>query len=549
MLGGAITSEKERDSLSMLFLAGMTSREILLQKFLGRLVPMLMFLMLILPLLAVCYAFGGLGAEALAAGFGFLLLVCLQVGSLSLAASAFFRTSPAAIIASYVLVAGFYLFFLPLIAESDMENLGSWFGYGYRGGRSGGFPVLLTILMAVSIGVSWLLAAKLLVRRSLLRPRGFLLPAFLRVDKLMERWNKRVGGIVLVRDRSDVPEEDPVAWRETVKRALGRPRHRIRLLLLLEAPLLLILAPLLYSGGSGHWAVYETTTTVTAIALVLAVLSLLVRTSSAFAAERSSQTLDTLLTTPLSGRDIVLQKMAGPRALLWLFLAPLSTIFLFEVFWYGTGDYGWSWRYEGPHQVDGYLFIDAPFFAVLSLGFCALAGLRGRWARLFVVAFFSAAAAFIPFRMAWPLLAACLILASLMWLACRVGLSAKNRLRAIFASLLLAGAWVILPFFLLFLHELLFRNRSSSDLEILCALLSPLTIFTGSDAFGWIRSTSSHFRIPMDLLLCLNLAVQAGFGLLLRHVCLRQADRFLGRSASGGRAPPAAEPAPAGAGP
>ena len=53
MMSGVLTYEKERDSLSLLFLTRLRPWEIVLQKYLGRLVPMFTFLLLSLPLLAV----------------------------------------------------------------------------------------------------------------------------------------------------------------------------------------------------------------------------------------------------------------------------------------------------------------------------------------------------------------------------------------------------------------------------------------------------------------------------------------------------------------
>ena len=57
---GVLTLEKEHNSLGLLFLTRLGPWTIVLEKYLGRLVPMLTFLLLSMPLLAFTYTFGGL---------------------------------------------------------------------------------------------------------------------------------------------------------------------------------------------------------------------------------------------------------------------------------------------------------------------------------------------------------------------------------------------------------------------------------------------------------------------------------------------------------
>ena len=64
-MSGVITQEKEQRSLELLLLTDLRPSEILLQKYLGHLIPIFTFLLLSLPLLAICYAFGGVSPEYL----------------------------------------------------------------------------------------------------------------------------------------------------------------------------------------------------------------------------------------------------------------------------------------------------------------------------------------------------------------------------------------------------------------------------------------------------------------------------------------------------
>src|SRR5262245_47998747 len=62
LMAGALAQEKERETLGLLFLTDLTPWELILQKYFGRLIPMLTLLFLSLPLLAIAYSLGGVSA-------------------------------------------------------------------------------------------------------------------------------------------------------------------------------------------------------------------------------------------------------------------------------------------------------------------------------------------------------------------------------------------------------------------------------------------------------------------------------------------------------
>src|SRR5258708_1218570 len=111
MPSGVITQEKERASLQLLFLTRLGPWTILFEKLLGRLVPMGCFLLLSLPLLGFAYTLGGVSREMLWKGAWMLSLATIQMGTLALLCSAFFRTTVGAFMASYVIA--FMMFFGP----------------------------------------------------------------------------------------------------------------------------------------------------------------------------------------------------------------------------------------------------------------------------------------------------------------------------------------------------------------------------------------------------------------------------------------------------
>ncbi len=88
LMAGALAQEKERETLGLLFLTDLTPWELILQKYVGRLIPMLTLLFLSLPLLAVAYSLGGVSAGMLYFSAATLFLNCLWVGALALECSA-----------------------------------------------------------------------------------------------------------------------------------------------------------------------------------------------------------------------------------------------------------------------------------------------------------------------------------------------------------------------------------------------------------------------------------------------------------------------------
>src|SRR5579863_6583286 len=103
MTCSVITHEKERDSLQLLFLTRLGPWTILFEKLLGRMVPMFSFLLLALPLMAYAYSLGGISPKLLWTGVWMLTLATIQMRTLALMCSSFFRTTVGAFVASYVI--------------------------------------------------------------------------------------------------------------------------------------------------------------------------------------------------------------------------------------------------------------------------------------------------------------------------------------------------------------------------------------------------------------------------------------------------------------
>jgi ABC-type transport system involved in multi-copper enzyme maturation permease subunit len=365
---GVVTQEKERDSLQLLFLTSLGPWTILFEKLLGRLVPMFSFLLLSLPLLAFAYSLGGISASLLWSGVWMLVLATIQMGTLALMCSAFFRTTVGAFVASYVIA--FIMFFGPYVMWMVLWLLGYLLGIDFenlfRGFQSwatpgvfmlGAFPffgpphffaltlipgglgfwalLIHSLIILVTSGICLVLARKCLVARAFLAPRNYLLEFLKLFDRREPRqtnWNPTTG-MVAETDPDLLPADAPIAWRETTKRSLGRARYLIRLLIFIEVPLLLFCGLLVVSEmvSRDYGFIPRALVTMVIILLwLLAVLVVAVQSASLIAGERSHQTLDVLCTTPLSGRDIVLQKFASVRRLILVLLVPFFTLFLCE---------------------------------------------------------------------------------------------------------------------------------------------------------------------------------------------------------------------------
>jgi len=102
LTAGAITAEKERETLALLLLTTLTPRQIVLQKFASRMTPILSFVFLSFPLLAITYTFGGITIEELLMGILLLVSTCLELGAFAILCSAHFRTTVQALAATYL---------------------------------------------------------------------------------------------------------------------------------------------------------------------------------------------------------------------------------------------------------------------------------------------------------------------------------------------------------------------------------------------------------------------------------------------------------------
>ena len=522
---GVITQEKERDSLQLLLITRLEPWTILFEKLLGRLVPMICFLLLSLPLLGFAYSLGGISPRLLWTGVWMLVLAVLQMGTLALASSAFFRTTVGAFIATYVVA--FLTFFGPyvtwmilylggLLLGIDFEKVwdalnlpnspgvfivGAFPFFGppfflaltqFPGGL-GFWPLAAhSAIILVTCALCLWVARQCVVSRAFLPPRNFLLEFFRFLDRTGARRSAARHSPAVAPAATDpalLPDDSPIAWRETSKRTLGRARYRFRILLFTEIPLLLLCGLLALSALHEQYSIVpRVMSSMLMLALwALAVLIISVQAASLIAGERSHQTLDVLCTTPVSGREILLQKFRAVWRLIIILAAPFMTLAFFEAWLRDWTVYRRNWAAD-QFSPSFYLVCQALSLAVYL-----------------------------------PLVA---------WLSLAIGLRVRTQPRAIVGSMATIVAWCVAPFvFIVIPLAIYFQGRGPSTDPVLTStmLLSPATILFWNEIdtdIVWRQYGKEFEWLPVVI----NFSGYLVALFLVRRSCLRNADRWLGRA-------------------
>lgn len=496
LVSDAVAGEKERNSLVLLVLTRLKPGTILLEKFLGRVIPMLMIMLIFLPLLGIAYSLGGFTNTYLWNGVWLLGITLLQVGSFCLLCSCFFRTTVAAYIATYVL--GTIYVFSPLILEwTGIQQL-SWvlrpmtdFLFASKAQRFDHdmfLPAIIFVRFAdqsafgqiaryscptLVTSFLWLLLARIfLIKRAFVQPHNMLLATFRTLDAFFRRINENriTRGIVLVHEGSHLPGSEPLAWRETTKSALGAFRYLVRILIAMEIPIFFLGSFCVIANTGGN-----ALTVLCFLLWIFTVLVVTVKSASLITSERSRETLDVLLTTPLTGIEIVQQKLKGVWRLLAVLSIPLFTIVLFKAWWNITTGFGYR------SDRNGYVYV-----------ICALLCI----------------ATYLPM---------------VSWMSLLFGLRLRNQTRAIFAALATLTAWCILPPLIYELLAGIFPFLWQSWMTNIL-LLSPATVIVANEEFWMQRFFGFAFAAVI-----LNFLIYVPVLFVFRRACMRSVAHCLDR--------------------
>lgn len=534
LASGVITVEKERNTLALLFLTKLGPWTIVFEKYGSRLVPMFSLLLTSLPLLAFAYSLGGFDTFDLVCGVWFLSLSVIEVTSFAILASAFFRSTVAAFLATYFIL---FVFGFGIVISDEMflgRALHDWFSefgtrhmqwlFGSEGYRFGNlfqamfFPPALVGMVSSPWGIGRLplpylvlllsgvptlllsagclcLARVCVVRRAFLPPANPLLNVFKLLDRSFVWANQRfTQGVVLVKESQTLPDMQPVAWRDTAKRSLGQFRYLIRIFIVLEFPVLFFV---LLAAIQGKQADASAVGVLTGLAWAVVLLILSTSAATLFATERGRQTLDVLLTSPLSSRQIILEKLSGVRRLMLVCAIPLLTCVIFETWWRSQTQQPWElnavhvMRVTSGYRTQFYLWHEYLIGGLLTI--------------------------FIYMNL-------------IAWLCVWLGIKTTSPTRAIVTSLGTLLAWCLIPAGIMGSMMLYTINTPQVQEELavsgfmLGLLSSPMMLIVGFEGNGvrWIHPAPY-------LAVVLNSLIYGGCWLFIRHRVLTRADNYLGR--------------------
>jgi len=352
----AIAAEKEQNTFGTLLLTRLSPWAIVIEKLASRIIPMLTLLLLVSPVLAYLYSLGGVDPGLMFGSVCLLFCDCLLYASVSLFLSAWFPSTVATFVWSYI-VSGLVLFSSMFYS---VTGFGVWadkvwlggFGVGVAGmgpttvgSSSETFFELLTWSVApVMFAMLMLVATRVvLIRRAFVGYSSLLLWLFGSLDQFFKWLNERTtGGIELVAESNVLPGDDPVTWRERNKKSLGQFRWLVRILLVLEGPTLFICATAVILDGGFRGGV---ATALLSLLWVFAAVLAAVKGTSLFAQERARQTLEPLLSTTLTSRELMEQKVQGTNRLLLVLGCPIATVYLTQAFMSWRGSVLWTVSY------------------------------------------------------------------------------------------------------------------------------------------------------------------------------------------------------------
>lgn len=551
---GIISSEKERNTIGLLFLTKLGPWTILLEKYLGRLFLMGTYLLISLPLFGFCYSLGGIEQQQVWFGFYGLIVTVIQLAALGLLCSTYFRTTVGAFIATYLI--GLTMFFGPMfmyamlpmeigqglatpiwllvegivlcagyIGELGLAGIGQFMGMNttemfvfvpyWNRISSGGemenvfvffTPMLMIAAMDTSAGTvqNWhllalgipslgtavlflLLSRFFIVRRAFISPKRYLLRFFQVMDGLFHRANQNpiTRGVVLIKEQGRLPKDDPIAWRETTKTTLGSFRYLVRIFVAIEFPVVAICAIAIDETSGGSYQSHRSVAVVFVnfICWIIAILLTVVRSATLVAGERSHETLDVLLTTPISSRQFVIQKFRGVKRLMVVVSIPLLTGMFMQAWSNGMLERWMTASFSGDSKRDPVLYL------VMSA------------------------------------LCVCIYLPLFAWVSMLLGMWMKTSTRAIFASLALIVGWIVLPvvFWMTFVDIFDFNH---DGIVALGFLFSPATI----PFFLEIGDIDDIFDDHVWSAVLLNVIFYSGLLFAVRGFCLKYSAKLLGRS-------------------
>lgn len=372
-MASVIAGEKERGRFALLLVTPLTPWELLLQKYLARVIPVAGLILCLLPVYAVCYSSGGVAVAALAGAAALQVAGLLQAGAVGLCMSCVFHSTMAATLAGWLFYAAQLLLtiFMHLL-EVDNDLCMFFFAPYHCADATFSGPLMDELWRFACLGGTTLLM--------LLAARGFLL-----LRPFPSGGNRRIGWIrrllvkwrgLGVRSHMDglLPAHDAFRWREMHRLGLASPDFNVRI----------IGWSLLFLAGGGLPLIFlepgarsEFVTSVPAVGCPLAYFLWVALGVAAAHVDRRQRSMDLQSVLP-GGLEAVLTARAQALGRLSLLLLPFMLALPawdFTLGFFESAPHGFEPRTTGMALLGmGVIWIVIPRFLVrLGLHF----GLRG----------------------------------------------------------------------------------------------------------------------------------------------------------------------------
>jgi ABC-type transport system involved in multi-copper enzyme maturation permease subunit len=399
---GAICLDKARGTLDHMLATDLSNSEIVLGKLGARLVPVLGLIACVLPIMALAGLLGGIDPIALAGSFLVAVGCAVLASSLALALSVWSRKSQDVLMCTYLMItlwlfsrfvlgtiwanAGFssLAFFVPAL-WGWLEFLNPyylvWAPYSTPGTAR---PTDCLEFLGICLGISGILVALATLRvRAVARAAG---PR--RHSRLGRRLLALCSPIPLSWRSRFGPSFDgnPVFWREWCR---AKPTPLMRVVWAVYGVMGLAWIALTVESVASSGTNRDVVAMVNVFQVVVGLLLLSVDAATSLAEERARGSLDILLSTPLSTREILAGKWAGTfRAVPKLLFAPAITTLILA---WDSGRWIAYLNFLG--------LILAYSAAIVSLGL-ALATWQSRMGRAVALC----VGAYVVFAVGWPAL-------------------------------------------------------------------------------------------------------------------------------------------------
>jgi len=361
MIAGSIAQERERRTLEYMLISTLSGGEIVVSKFLARLLQVTSLLLTGLPILAIAMTLGGISLSLLLTAFAVTIATLVATASASIAVSVWAKRSRDAVVRTYALLLVFLTLpsLILVIGELGIGGtqvsaalklcgaptyvnpffmLGACFAYTFAG--NGLYPpgavvtLLVTYALFSVIVLTW---ATVSVRRVYRKSIGAAEGSPRKRKSLLRRWRPQLG------DR-------PMLWKElfasTAALNLGLLGRLAVILLFAGAvvPALLLFFYEVTRVNRGHGLNSELIATSMAVVTLLecaALVIVAIRAAGSITAEKERDSWLTLISTPLEPSEIVWGKMVGaiyaarwfalPIGIWWLLNAILSPQYVIVV--------------------------------------------------------------------------------------------------------------------------------------------------------------------------------------------------------------------------